>query len=131
MRAAALCEGGDIACGMGHEAADRLEADAPPDLGLEEAVEVLDGILQAQFPGWDEHRGDAQLEAQAADPADGIPVLVGALKPGVIVKLRKAGSPMVPPVRPPRARCGRRRPRAAGPRGRVGREGTRPRRRAW
>lgn len=98
-RAATLREGGHIARAVGHEGAHRLEADSPPDLGLEEAVEVLDGILQAQCPGWDEDWRDAQLEAQPADPANGIPVLVGPLKPGVIVKLRKAGPPMVPPVR--------------------------------
>ena len=97
-RAAALREGGHIAGAVGHQGAHRLEADAPPDLSLEEAVEMLDRILQAQFPGWDEDRRDAQLEAQSADPANGIPVLVGTLKAGVIVKLHKAGPPMVLPV---------------------------------
>jgi hypothetical protein len=68
-------------------------------LAWKRPFEVLHGILQAQFPGWNEDRRDTQLEAQPADPANGISVLVGTLKAGVIVKLRKAGPPVVPPVR--------------------------------
>jgi hypothetical protein len=109
--AAALREGGHIARAVGPEGAQRLEADSPPDLALKEAVEVLDRVLQPQFAGGHEDRRDAQVEAQPADPANGIPVLVGTLKPGVIVKLRKAGPPVVPPVRDePRENRRRRRP---------------------
>lgn len=98
-RTAALGQGGHIALAIGHEGVHRGEVNAPPNLGLEEAVEVLDGVLQTQFPRGDEDRGDPQLEAQPADPAKNIRVLVGTLKAGVIVKLRKAGPTVLLPVR--------------------------------
>lgn len=97
--AAACDERGHIACAVSREGAHRLEVDPPPDLRLKEAVEVLDRVLQAEFPGWHEDRRDAQLEAQQADPAERIPVLMRSLKAGVVVELGKAGSPVVPPVR--------------------------------
>jgi hypothetical protein len=75
------------------------------------------GFCKPSSRGGDEDGRDTQLEAQPADPANGIPVLMGAVKAGVIVKLCEAGPPMVPPVRdePREDRCSGRPPQRPRP----------------
>jgi hypothetical protein len=53
--------------------------EALPELGLPQAVEAFDGILEAVLQGWGEYRDDPQGQTQATDAPHGIAELMGAL----------------------------------------------------
>ena len=81
----------DVAVGVPSQGAQGAKEEPAPDFGGVEAVEVLDGVLQAELAGRDKDRRDAELEAQPDDAPENIRVLVRPLEAGIVVKLRVRG----------------------------------------
>jgi hypothetical protein len=77
----------NIACIDSQQLGEVLEAVPLPDLGLPQAVEGFDAVLEARLTRWCEYRHHAQRQAQAADATDGVGKLMGTLKHGGIVEL--------------------------------------------
>lgn len=72
--------------------------EALPDLGLPQAVEALDGRLEAGFPWWGEDRHHAFDEAEADQSAQAAHRTGGARETGVIVHLQIGGPTLSPPM---------------------------------
>src|SRR6266542_3171348 len=69
-----------------------------PYLGLPPAVVALDGRLEPQLVGRDEHRHNLQAQAGPDDPPQRIGVAVRALEDHVVVELGVAGQADPPPM---------------------------------
>ncbi len=87
-----------VLTGVLAERLQRAVTKAGPDLRLPSPVEILDGVLKSGLPRGREDGHDPQTEAQAHDAPHDITMLVGALKPIVIVELCVGGQPDVAPM---------------------------------
>ena len=94
----ALPGSGDVSQGSMPEARHPGVVESDPDLGLPASVEAFDVCLETGFVGSGKDWGDAEAQAKANDPADGIGVLSGAGEAVVVVELHEAGQPAGPPV---------------------------------
>lgn len=72
--------------------------EALPHLQLPAGIVALDGSLEACLSGRSEDRRDAQLQAQAHDPAQSIGIADGPLEQGGVVELDILGQPVSLPV---------------------------------
>ena len=81
----ALASGSHIPSRVGPDLGER-RAQSAPDLRLPLPIKILDGILEPGFARWCEDRNDAQAEAQADHAAETVSMLVGPLKPIVVVE---------------------------------------------
>ena len=88
----------DVLGGLDLEGEQRVVLEARPDLGLPAAVIAFDGGLEARLARRGKDRDDPESEAESDDAADGVGVLVGALKAGVVVELGIGGQAHVLPV---------------------------------
>jgi len=82
-----LSVSGDELPGLTNEGLEGLEMEALPDGLLPTAVEAFNGGLEACFAGGHKDRDHAKLEAGANDAADGVGILMRALKAGVVIEL--------------------------------------------
>jgi hypothetical protein len=80
------------------QARQALMLEALPDVGLPVAIVVLDGGLEAKLTRRHKHGHDGQLQAQSANRADGIRMLMRSLKEGIVIELGVAGQPPSLPV---------------------------------
>ena len=69
-----------------------------PHLRLPAPISTLNRRLKPHFPRWGEHRHNLQAQAQADHPPQGIGMLMGALKMGLVIKLRIGRQAPRPPV---------------------------------
>src|ERR1035438_8255686 len=81
------------------------------DLGLPEAVEGLDLVLEAMLTGWSEDGADPECEAKEGDGTEAVGMVMGAVEAEVIVEWSIGGQAMSAPMG------------EAGVLGEVGREG--------
>jgi hypothetical protein len=77
----------DIPRGMPIQVRQTGKREALPYLGLPKRVESLDGVLEPVFQGRGEDRSHSERQAKAADAADGVRKLMGALETGVVIEL--------------------------------------------
>ncbi len=77
----------DILRGMPIQVRQTGKGEALPYLGLPKRVESLDGVLEAVFQRRGEDRSHPERQAKAADAADGVRKLMGALETGVVIEL--------------------------------------------
>jgi len=88
----------DIACGDGLQACDIVAVMTAPDLALPQAVEALDGILEARLAWWGKYGNDLQGQTQAADTPDTVSKSVPSLKDRIVVELCVGGQPFAAPA---------------------------------
>jgi hypothetical protein len=72
--------------------------EACPDLGLPEAVEGLDLVLEAMLTGWSEDGADPECEAKEGDGTEAVGMVMGAVEAEVIVELSIGGQAMSTPM---------------------------------
>ncbi len=86
-----LTMGGNVALRSLTQGCQRGVMETGPDLRLPEAIEILNGGLEAHLARWDKDRRNVQTEAQSRDRSDHIAMLMRTLEARVIVKLRIVG----------------------------------------
>ena len=72
--------------------------EACPDLGLPEAVEGLDLVLEAMLTGWSEDGADPEGEAKEGDGTEVVGMVMGAMETEVIVELSIGAQAMSAPM---------------------------------
>ena len=92
----AICR--DISLRDGLQASNVVAVMPLPDLALPEAVEALNGILEARFAWWGKYGNDLQGQTQAADPPDTVSISVISLKDRIVVELCVGGQPFAAPA---------------------------------
>jgi len=94
--ASAMCP--DVLAGMPIQVWQAGKGEALPYLRLPKRVESLDGVLEPVFQGRGEDWSHPKRQAKAADPADGVSKLMGALETGVVVELSISGQTQIRPA---------------------------------
>ena len=89
---------GDEAVGPVAELGAVGVVEAFPDLGLPQAGEGLDLVLEAMLARWGVDGGDPQGQAEEGDGTEAIGMGMGAMKAQLVIELSVGGEPVRPPV---------------------------------